>query len=108
MARKEKDYKKRKKMWENFFALKEFFADVKYTFASTIHKLQGSTYDTVYIDLFSLSANTYIDRDQLYRLVYVAMTRAAKDIKILIPAFDSISIESIEDDFQELFGDINL
>ena len=39
IARKEKDYKKRKKMWENFFALKEFFADVKYTFASTIHKL---------------------------------------------------------------------
>jgi len=45
--------------------------------------------------------------DQLYRLVYVAMTRASKDIKILIPAFNSINIESIEDDFQVLFGDIN-
>ena len=107
MARKERDYKKRKKMWENFFALKEFFADVKYTYASTIHKLQGSTYETVYIDLFSLSNNRYLNFDQLYRLVYVAITRAAKDIKILIPEFDGISIESIEDDFQALFGDMN-
>jgi ATP-dependent exoDNAse (exonuclease V) alpha subunit len=107
IARKEKNYKKRKEMWEHFFALKEFFADVKYTFASTIHKLQGSTYETVYIDLFALSHNQHIDMDQLYRLVYVAMTRASKDIKILIPAFSSINIESIEDDFQMLFGDLN-
>ena len=108
MAKKEKDYKKRKKMWENFFALKEFFADVKYTFASTIHKLQGSTYETVYIDLFGLSNNRYINYDQLYRLVYVAITRASKDIKILIPVLNSVNIESIEDDFQQLFGALNL
>ena len=107
MARKEKDYKKRKKMWETFFALKEFFADVKYTFASTIHKLQGSTYDTVYIDLFALANNQQINQDQLYRLVYVAITRAAKEIKILIPALESVSIENIEEDFQTLFGDMN-
>ena len=106
-ARKEKDYKKRKEMWKTFFELKEFFADVKHTFASTIHKLQGSTYETVYIDLFSLANNKYINFDQLYRLVYVAMTRASKDIKILIPAFNSVNIESIEDDFQALFGDMN-
>jgi ATP-dependent exoDNAse (exonuclease V) alpha subunit len=107
MARKERDYKKRKKMWENFFALKEFFADVKYTYASTIHKLQGSTYETVYIDLFGLAGNKYINLDQLYRLVYVAMTRASKDIKILIPSFDGVSIESIEENFSALFGDLN-
>jgi len=106
-ARKEKDYKKRKEMWKTFFELKEFFADVKYTFASTIHKLQGSTYETVYIDLFSLAHNKYINFDQLYRLVYVAMTRASKDIKILIPALNSVNIESIEDDFQVLFGNMN-
>jgi ATP-dependent exoDNAse (exonuclease V) alpha subunit len=107
MARKERDYKKRKKMWENFFALKEFFADVKYTYASTIHKLQGSTYETVYIDLFGLAGNKHINLDQLYRLVYVAMTRASKDIKILIPSFDGVSIESIEENFSALFGDLN-
>ena len=107
MARKEKNYKKRKEMWENFFALKEFFADVKYTFASTIHKLQGSTYETVYIDLFALANNRYIEMDQLYRLVYVAMTRASKDIKILIPALESVSIENIEENFSALFGDMN-
>ena len=46
--------------------------------------------------------------DQLYRLVYVAMTRASKDIKILIPPFNSVSIENIEEDFNALFGDMNL
>jgi len=108
MARKEKDYKKRKKMWEKFFAVKGFFADVKYTYAATIHKLQGSTYETVYIDLFALANNKRINMDQLYRLVYVAMTRASKDIKILIPAFESVSIENIEENFSMLFGDINV
>lgn len=107
MARKEKNYKARKKMWENFFALKEFFADVKYGFASTIHKLQGSTYETVYIDLLGMANHKYMDYDQLYRLVYVAMTRASRDIKILISAFDGASIENIEEDFQELFGHLD-
>jgi hypothetical protein len=35
------------------------------------------------------------------------MTRASKDIKILIPAFESVSIENIEENFSELFGDMN-
>jgi exodeoxyribonuclease-5 len=51
--------------------------------ASTIHKLQGSTYETLYFDLASLLNNQQISRDFLYRLVYVAVTRGKKKIKIL-------------------------
>lgn len=93
-ARNEKNYEKRKELWKQFFALKEFFIEVKYRFASTIHKLQGSTYDVVYIDLLRI-ANLYKtdsknqSKDNIYRLIYVAITRASKDIKILINENDS-------------------
>ena len=46
-----------KSYWKDYSQLKSAFADVQYTFASTIHKLQGSTYDTAYIDLASLMQN---------------------------------------------------
>lgn len=68
--------------WKKYFRLKDAYANVQYIFASTIHKLQGSTYDTVYIDL-SFINNNNISKDLLYRLIYVAITRARKNIKVL-------------------------
>lgn len=38
-AKREKDANKRKSLWFQFFKFKEFFANVKYSFSSTIHKL---------------------------------------------------------------------
>jgi ATP-dependent exoDNAse (exonuclease V) alpha subunit len=86
-AKQEEHPYKRKLIWEDFYAFKEHFSEVKYSFASTIHKLQGSTYETIYIDLLSLSYLNKLDKDLLFRLLYVAITRASKDIKILIPKF---------------------
>jgi ATP-dependent exoDNAse (exonuclease V) alpha subunit len=108
IARNEKYYENRKKMWKTFFEFKGYFADVKYTFASTIHKLQGSTYETVYIDLFNLANNKYINYDEIYRLVYVAITRASKDIKILIPTLEDRTMETLEKEFKQLFGKFDL
>ena len=90
-AKQTKNNQERYNEWKKFFAFKEFFADVKYTFSSTIHKLQGSTYDTVYVDLVSLAQSFEYtkDKDLFYRLIYVALTRAAKHIKILLPQNDS-------------------
>ena len=82
-AKFEKDYKERSKKWKKFFDLKEVFVDVKYIYASTIHKLQGSTYETVYIDLREIEKMS--DKDMMYRLLYVAITRASKDVKVLLP-----------------------
>ena len=65
------------------------FADVQHVFSSTIHKLQGSTYDTSYVDIFSLVDNEYLSDDEKYRLIYVAITRARKNIKIFISKFDT-------------------
>ena len=77
-----------KKLWELFFLVRDMFAKVQYIYSSTIHKLQGSTYEIAYIDLFNLSYNKYLSDEDKYRLVYVAVTRARKDIKIFLPAFD--------------------
>ncbi len=82
---KYKDPEGRKKAWKNYFITKEKYADVKYIFASTIHKSQGSTYDTSYINAASMASMiNRNDKDMAYRLLYVAVTRASKDIKILI------------------------
>ena len=79
-------YQKKLK-WIEYYKLKEQYASIKFNYSSTIHKLQGSTYETVFIDirkmqsLYKDSENT--DREFLYRLLYVAVTRASKDINIL-------------------------
>jgi len=75
----------RRRKWRHYFASKDEYADVKYIFASTVHKSQGSTYETVYICVSSiLSLINSGDIDMAYRLLYVAVTRASKDIKILL------------------------
>ena len=78
-----RDFPLNMEWWNKYFKLRDSFSDIQYSFASTIHKLQGSTYETAYIDLASLLNNRQISRDFLYRLVYVAITRAKKSVKIL-------------------------
>jgi len=105
-AKKEKSKGKRYDIWQTFFSLKDKFADVKFKFSSTIHKLQGSTYDTVYIDILNTSRQESLDMDNLYRLIYVAITRASRDIKILIPKFtnDKESMEILGDDIKNILS----
>lgn len=104
-AKAEKNYTERKKKWKAFYKLKEFFVDVKYSFASTIHKLQGSTYDIVYLDLYNTNMLNRQNKDTLYRLIYVAITRAAKDVKILMPNYNFNMVESIGQSLHEAFPD---
>lgn len=66
-------YFARQKNWERYFFLKNTFVDLRPRDASTVHKAQGSTCDTVYIDLSDLSVCT--QSDQVARLLYVAVTR---------------------------------
>ena len=51
-----------------------YYPDLRYTYASTINKAQGSTYDTVYVDLNDLAKCS--NRDLQLRLLYVAVSRA--------------------------------
>jgi len=78
-----KEPEARKKAWRNYFMTKEKYGDFKYVFASTIHKSQGSTYNTSYINLSALlSLVNRNDKNIAYRLLYVAVTRASKDVVV--------------------------
>lgn len=111
-AKNDKNYGTRTKKWKLFYAIKDTFIDVKYTYASTIHKLQGSTYDTVYIDLRDIESMQ--NKDMMFRLLYVAITRASSNIKVLLPndMDDSLAsiqesiINSLDDEFANLGLDL--
>ena len=64
----------KQKDWQKYFFLKNNFPDLRQRDACTVHKSQGSTYDTTYIDLENLS--TCAQSEMGARLMYVAFTRA--------------------------------
>lgn len=66
------------KDWVTYFNLKNGYPDLRPRDASTVHKSQGSTYDTIFIDLDSLS--TCHQPDIAARLLYVAMTRPSNRV----------------------------
>lgn len=75
-----KPYKENKD-WYSFYNTREKFANVRNSYSTTIHKSQGSTYHTVYIDLPDLMRNP--KRNELLRLLYVAISRASHKIVFL-------------------------
>lgn len=67
-----------RKNWEKYFYLKNEFPDFRPRDAATVHKSQGSTYDTVFIDLGNIS--TCRQPDQAARMLYVAFSRAKSKV----------------------------
>lgn len=67
-----KHYRQRKN-WNRFFFLKNTFPDLRQRDAATVHKSQGSTYDSVFIDLGNIS--TCNMPNQVARMLYVAFSR---------------------------------
>ena len=63
-----------KKEWATYFSLKNSFIDLRPLDACTVHKSQGSSYKTVYIDLSDLSKCT--NPRLAAKLFYVAVSRA--------------------------------
>ena len=66
------------KNWTSYFYLKDWVPDLRPRDSCTIHKIQGTTLDSVYIDLSDLS--TCRNPDTAARLLYVACTRAKNHI----------------------------
>lgn len=67
-----------RKNWAKYFYLKNQFVDLRPRDASTVHKAQGGTYDTVYIDLDDIG--TCRDPKVAARLLYVAFSRARSHV----------------------------
>jgi hypothetical protein len=66
-------YYSSRKQWDKFFKVKNNFPDLRSVAASTAHKAQGSTYDSVIVDLADIGTCT--NNDQTARMVYVALSR---------------------------------
>jgi len=64
------------KEWQLYFDLKQRIATVSHTYASTVHKAQGSTVSHIFVDVVNIG---YV-RDVKFRnqLLYVAVTRPTK------------------------------
>lgn len=86
----------RSQSWKNYYEFKEsyllltniitsnktieFSRDIDYGFALTSHKSQGSTFDTVLVDVMDIvydkNGNVYTDCEDVNRRLYVACSRA--------------------------------
>ena len=66
------------KDFASYFFIKEGFVDLRATYASTVHKCQGSTYETIFIDLNDIG-DCY-DWQDVARMLYVSITRASKQV----------------------------
>lgn len=72
-----------KDLWKQYYKiLIENFAEVSYGAATTVHRSQSSSYDYVFIDLDDILDNPNIEEAK--KCVYTAITRASKEVHILI------------------------
>lgn len=69
-----------RKRWDRYFKIKNNFPDLRSVASSTTHKAQGSTYDSVIVDLADIGKST--NREQTARMQYVALSRPRSRIFI--------------------------
>lgn len=82
-AKRKKQYYESKNFWDSFWKHKEQFADVKHAYAMTVHKSQGSSLTETYFNLNeTITMLKSRDLDMLFRLAYVAVTRAKKKLYV--------------------------
>lgn len=65
---------KRRNEWVKYYRFMNKFADVKYNYALTVHKSQGSTFDNVIV--INCDINRMFNVVERNKLLYTAMTRA--------------------------------
>jgi len=65
-----------RKLWKQFWQLQETFHEIRYAYAITAHRAQGSTYDTVYVDYGDILQNR--NRMEGFQCLYVACSRPRK------------------------------
>jgi len=61
-------------LWKKFFSFKNKYAKVRSIYANTNHKLQGSTFNEVYLNTQEYRKYIKRDLDNILRLIYVAIT----------------------------------
>lgn len=62
-----------RKKWHQYFKIRDNYPDLRSVAASTTHKAQGSTYQSVIVDLADIGKST--NKEQTARMQYVALSR---------------------------------
>lgn len=70
-----------KKLWGQFWAIKDAFHTVSYAYALTSHRAQGSTFEHVYLEAGDIMANKF-DVETRTKCLYVAASRASEKLFI--------------------------
>ena len=73
-----KEFKKASLTWKKYWEMKNSFADIRYGYALTVHRAQGSTYTNVYVDVNDILSNGNVRESR--RCLYVAATRPSKNL----------------------------
>lgn len=68
--------------WASYYEFKAQFAYLKYSYAITAHKSQGSTYESVAVNLRDILKNN--DKSERDKIIYTVLTRAAKRVLVLV------------------------
>ena len=78
IARSTNNSHARRAAWKDFWETKSLFHRVRYGYALTAHRAQGSTYADVYVDKRDILLNQ--NKREAFRCLYVAVTRASNSV----------------------------
>jgi len=67
-----------KRLWKDFWAMKEAFHSLRHAYAITAHRSQGSTYEICFVDAGDILLNQ--NRQEAFRCLYVACSRPKKQL----------------------------
>lgn len=70
--------------WAKYFDIKGRFTRVNKTYAFTLHKLQGSTCEDIYVDARDLNKFWQRMNVGVYKLIYIALTRPKNRVIFLV------------------------
>jgi exodeoxyribonuclease-5 len=79
---KESSSSERRRRWEKFYKLTGYYAAPRYPYSTTVHKAQGSDWDTVYI--IQPDFNRCRNAHERHCMLYTACTRARERLAILV------------------------
>ena len=96
---KEASKTERKKYWRTFFLLRDAFASVGPASVLTVHRSQGSTFENVFIASDVFWPNDLTLRRQL---VYVAVTRASKQVWLIGNHLSKFDNDKWENQFKSI------
>ncbi|ALX27616.1 ATP-dependent exoDNAse alpha subunit [Golden Marseillevirus] len=80
--KEEEEQDRKKKEWRDYYRIADSFAPpVSYSYSSSTHRSQGSSYTNVFVDMGDILSNW--TKSDAYRCAYTAVSRSSKTLYII-------------------------